>query len=510
MATKSISCSWVGSGTSSYSQYTSTIHINKNYRACASFSMSGIPAGSTVTSMKVTMVRSSNLYTSSQSISFAASTSKAWSYTSQGSGSATLSQSSGNTYTGSLSASLGNTMLSMGSGYLHLSSSASDDIIYSSISISVTYTEPVTTYTVTYQPGSYASGSTYTATKTAGTALTLRGSTYTRSGYTQTGWSTSSTGTSKTYNLSASYTTDAAITLYPYWTQNAATTYVVRYEPGDYAQGSNYSATKTQGVALTLRGQTYTRSGYIQTGWSTSSNGASKNYELSGSYTTNAAITLYPYWEFDGYLIQYDPGDYANETTVYNHNVSNSITSVELRGLTYTREGYVQAGWSYSSSGESKDYDLNGTYTDASSVVLYPYWGVEITSVTVIPSEITIREGESFTAEVIVEPSNATYRISRLSSRQLMQTSYSGNQATWKATEGYYGTFYNQCGFGVYDLNENATYHYIKVNVIPKGAIYYAEPGKTNYTQFVAHCPINGTWVRSEFRYSQNNEWIET
>ena len=439
MATKSISCSWVGSGTSSYSQYTSTIHINKNYRACASFSMSGIPAGSTVTSMRVTMVRSSNLYTSSQSISFAASTSKAWSYTSQGSGSATLSQSSGNTYTGSLSASLGNTMLSMGSGYLHLSSSASDDIIYSSISISVTYTEPVTTYTVTYQPGSYASGSTYTATKTAGTALTLRGSTYTRSGYTQTGWSTSSTGTSKTYNLSASYTADAAITLYPYWTQNAATTYTVSYKPGDYAnETTTYSATKTQGVALTLRGSTYTRSGYTQTGWSTSSNGASKSYELSGSYTTNAAITLYPYW-----------------------------TAQEIENP-------------------------------------------EITSVTVTPSEITIREGESFTAEIVVEPSNAVSRITRISSRQLMQVSYSGNQTTWKATEGYYGTFDNQCGFGVYDLNENATYHYIKVNVIPKGAMYYAEPGKTNYTQFVAHCPINGSWVRSEFRYSQNNEWIET
>ncbi len=77
------------------------------------------------------------------------------------------------------------------------------------------------TYTVTYKPGEYGTGSQQTATKTKGTALTLKGAIFTRTGYTQTGWSTTDGG-SKAYNLNGSYTTDAPITLYPYWAANGA------------------------------------------------------------------------------------------------------------------------------------------------------------------------------------------------------------------------------------------------------------------------------------------------
>ena len=86
--------------------------------------------------------------------------------------------------------------------------------------------EYMPSYVVTYKPGSYASGSTYTATKTSGVALTLRNATYSRTGYTQTAWSTSSAGTSRDYELGATYTVNVALTLYPYWTCNHASTSV--------------------------------------------------------------------------------------------------------------------------------------------------------------------------------------------------------------------------------------------------------------------------------------------
>ena len=72
-------------------------------------------------------------------------------------------------------------------------------------------------YTVTYKPGASGSGAQQTASQTHCVALTLEGAIFTRSGYTQTGWSTSDGG-SKAHNLGASYTANAAITLYPYWT----------------------------------------------------------------------------------------------------------------------------------------------------------------------------------------------------------------------------------------------------------------------------------------------------
>ena len=146
-------------------------------------------------------------------------------------------------------------------------------------------------YTVIYNPGANGSGSQQTATKTHGVAMTLRGATFTRSGYTQTGWATSDGGV-KAYDLGASYTANAAITLYPYWT---ADTYTVTYSPGTNGSGSQQTAAKTHGVTMTLRGATFTRSGYTQTGWATSDGGA-KAYDLGASYAADAAVTLYPVW----------------------------------------------------------------------------------------------------------------------------------------------------------------------------------------------------------------------
>ena len=77
-----------------------------------------------------------------------------------------------------------------------------------------------------------------------------------------------------------------------------ATMYAVTYSPGANGSGAQQTATKTHDVALTLKGATFTRSGYTQTGWSTSDGGA-KAYDLGAAYTSNAAVTLYPYWTAD-------------------------------------------------------------------------------------------------------------------------------------------------------------------------------------------------------------------
>ena len=97
------------------------------------------------------------------------------------------------------------------------------------------------TYTITYKPGTNGSGSQTTQTKTYGTAATLKGAIFTRAGYTQTGWSTTDGG-SKTHNLSASYSTEANLTLYPVWTAN---TYKLTFNAngGTNASGGNFGLT---------------------------------------------------------------------------------------------------------------------------------------------------------------------------------------------------------------------------------------------------------------------------
>ncbi len=106
----------------------------------------------------------------------------------------------------------------------------------------------VNTYTVTYKPGANGSGSQQMATKAHGVALTLKGALFTRGGYKQTGWSTSDGG-AKAYGLGASYTANAAITLYPYWTANSGSGTlggVQLWENGPYWAECNVGASRPE------------------------------------------------------------------------------------------------------------------------------------------------------------------------------------------------------------------------------------------------------------------------
>lgn len=158
---------------------------------------------------------------------------------------------------------------------------------------------------ITYRPDANTIETTvYTDTKQAGVAATLRGATYTRTGYTQTGWSTSPGG-AKAYNLGATYSIDAGITLYPFWT---AKTFQVKYNANG-GTGAPSAQTKTYGQTLTLSSTQPTRQYYIFKGWATSSTATEAQYQPGDSYTANQATTLYAVWE--------DAGVVAHETTLY-------------------------------------------------------------------------------------------------------------------------------------------------------------------------------------------------
>lgn len=75
------------------------------------------------------------------------------------------------------------------------------------------------TYTVTYNANG-GSGAPGNQTKTYGTALTLSSTKPTRTNYTFKGWGTSASATTVAYAAGASYTKNAAITLYAIWTLN--------------------------------------------------------------------------------------------------------------------------------------------------------------------------------------------------------------------------------------------------------------------------------------------------
>ncbi len=141
-------------------------------------------------------------------------------------------------------------------------------------------------YMVTYNPGANGDGAQQTATKTHSVALLLKGATFTRDGYTQTGWSTSDGGACE-YGLCASYTMDADVTLYPFWTMNSGVdthTKVQLWDGGPYWAATNIGAEKPEDYGYYFWwGDTI---GYkrVNNAW-VASDGSSSNFSFSEGNT---------------------------------------------------------------------------------------------------------------------------------------------------------------------------------------------------------------------------------
>ena len=146
-------------------------------------------------------------------------------------------------------------------------------------------------YSVKYNANG-GSGAPSAQTKWKDQTLTLSSTKPTRTGYTFKGWATSASG-SVAYAAGGSYTANAAVTLYAVWQAN---TYTVKYNANG-GSGAPGNQTKTYGVALTLSSTKPTRANYTFKGWATSASATAAAYAAGGSYTANAAVTLYAVWE---------------------------------------------------------------------------------------------------------------------------------------------------------------------------------------------------------------------
>ena len=103
-------------------------------------------------------------------------------------------------------------------------------------------------------------------------------------------------------NGSSQYTANDDHDLYIKWEVQH---YTITYDKGENGTGTIAAGDKTHGVSFTLSSSTFTRDGYTQDGWSTS-DGGDKVYDLGGSYTANADITLYPHWAISNYTIGWE------------------------------------------------------------------------------------------------------------------------------------------------------------------------------------------------------------
>ncbi|MBO5420426.1 MAG: InlB B-repeat-containing protein [Clostridia bacterium] len=220
---------------------------------------------------------------------------------------------------------------------------------------------PSYTYTVSYNANG-GSGAPASQTKQYNVDLALSSTKPTKSGYTFAGWSTSSSAISVNYAAGATYTNNAAVTLYAVWTPNK---YTITYNANG-GSGAPATQTKTHGVNLTLSSSKPVKSyqvnfdacgGYVDTeskyvnytfiGWSTSSSATSATYSAGANFTLNANTTLYAVW---------------------------SIPQVGTLPLS-SREGYIFKGWYTAKTGGTKVEA--STVLTGSSTTLYAQWTAE-------------------------------------------------------------------------------------------------------------------------------------
>ena len=158
-------------------------------------------------------------------------------------------------------------------------------------------------YAVTYDgnPASAVTNVPAQQWKVYNQTLTLSGQRPTRSGgYVFKEWNTRSDGTGTSYAPGASYSTNAALTLYAIWYPPYGIAYNGNGGSDTASAVSNVPAMqiKSHGVALTLSSQKPTRPGYSFARWNTNSSGTGTSYNPGDTYpaSNNAHQVLYAIW----------------------------------------------------------------------------------------------------------------------------------------------------------------------------------------------------------------------
>lgn len=227
-----------------------------------------------------------------------------------------------------------------------------------------------TTYTVKYDANG-GTGAPSNQTKKQGESLTISTAKPTKTGYTFTSWNTKKDGTGTKYDIGASYTVDAELTLYAQYKENTVT-YAVKYDANG-GENAPKEQTKTKGKELVLSTTVPTKEGYKFVNWNTKKDGTGTSYNAGSKYTTEASVTLYAQYEKElneeetKYTITFYTNDGTTEKSTKVVNKGDKVVKPEEP----TREGYTFDGW-YDKKENGKEYDFTKEVT--SDISLYAYW----------------------------------------------------------------------------------------------------------------------------------------
>ncbi len=190
----------------------------------------------------------------------------------------------------------------------------------------------------------------------------------------------------------------------------AKTSYTISYSANG-GSGAPDSQTKWYGESLTLSSTVPTRTGYAFLGWSTSSTATTATYAAGGSYTTNAAATLYAVWEAQvASITSASDITLGSSTTITWSTVikpSQYKIKLYLGNWEYTTPAYIRVAangsttqtWNYTVP-KSVTAQFTTSKTATMGVVLYTYSGTTDSNAVLL--------GSSTSTFTVTAPSDAT------------------------------------------------------------------------------------------------------
>ena len=275
----------------------------------------------------------------------------------------------------------------------------------------------INTWTVSYNSNG-GIGTIANQTKTYGKALTLSdGSKFSKNGYTLTSWNTKPDGSGQKYNKSASYTGNAALTLYAIWTVNKLTVnYYSNYATSAFNGAANAVGEDKNVLVLTQNfaydtkyqyglsdysgtgGAAYmTRDGYNPTGyWGTETSGGTLVSE-SSSFDTgqalaeafgktlntgNVSINIDAQWTIKTYTITYDKNTTDTVENMPGSQTKTHGTPINLSANVPTRKQYKFYGWATTQTG-SAEYQPGNLYENNINITLYAVWELTASKVAI-------------------------------------------------------------------------------------------------------------------------------
>lgn len=207
-------------------------------------------------------------------------------------------------------------------------------------------------------------------------ALTLKDAS--KTGYTFGGWYREASFQTRVTSIPAGNEED--VTLYAKWTPIR---YTVNFDANG-GDGSPSQASVSYDEALTLPGGSFSRTGYVLTGWNTAQDGTGTAYESRQEVVNllsvqGASETLYAQWRPITYRVEFDPrggkGQIDAITVQYDESftmpASNSLRKTGYRLYWwFDNPEYSYRGARYSPNATVK----NLTTEDGATLVFYAYW----------------------------------------------------------------------------------------------------------------------------------------